>query len=104
MDEPTRTPMQIAREVLKEAQADGIVRDFALRVGGRATVYPAFGGYGKFYTTSSLDTLTLLSRLRKEFEGSQEERCAFCGEKDVIFHDGLRCVMCAEADEAKETL
>ncbi len=60
-----RTPQQILRKVLRDAMDEGIINAFAVRAGGRATVYPAVGG-GKYYTTSTLDTLTLLERLRAE--------------------------------------
>lgn len=61
----SRTPMQIARQALKEAKAEGLVKDFAVRKAGRATVYPLAGG-GKYYTEHVLDTLALLDRLRGE--------------------------------------
>jgi hypothetical protein len=73
MRSPARSPRQIAKDVLIAAKAAGIVRDYVLRGGGRATIYwgpraqlESFGnpdghrGPGKSYTTSALDTLRIL--------------------------------------------
>lgn len=62
---PGRSTKQIARDALNAAKAEGIVRDFDVRNGGRATIYPAHGG-GKFYTTSALDTLTVIEQIRRD--------------------------------------
>lgn len=56
----TRTPRQFASRALIAAQRQGVILDFEVRRGGRATVYLKRGG--KMYTTSTLDTLALLKR------------------------------------------
>jgi hypothetical protein len=52
------------REELKRAVADGVIAEFALRKGGRATIYRV-DQRTKTYTESTLDTLTELSKERK---------------------------------------
>jgi hypothetical protein len=63
----TRSTKQIARDALKAAKAEGVIRDFAVRDGGRATIYPAHTR-GKYYTTSTLDTLAIIEQIRFEAE------------------------------------
>lgn len=53
------------RDELKRASSDGVIGGFALRAGGRATIY-APDRSRKWYTTSTLETLATLSRLRGE--------------------------------------
>jgi len=52
------------REELKRAVADGVIAEFVLRKGGRATIYRV-DQRTKTYTESTLDTLTELSKERK---------------------------------------
>lgn len=49
------------RAMLKDAKAKGFIRDFALRPGGRATIYSA-RERTKHYTTSTLDTMASLQK------------------------------------------
>lgn len=49
------------RAMLKEAKEQGLIRDFALRPGGRATIYNV-GERTKIYTTSTLDTMAALRK------------------------------------------
>lgn len=61
----SRTPQQIVRQSLKAAKEQGVIRDFALRAGGRATIYFADGTVKagmKSYTNNSLETLAMLHR------------------------------------------
>jgi chromosome segregation and condensation protein ScpB len=57
-----RTPRQIARDALEEALTRGVITDYAVRPGGRATIYV---DGGKFYTEHTLDTLATLKRIEK---------------------------------------
>jgi len=52
------------REELKRAVSDGVIAEFVLRKGGRATIYRV-DQRTKCYTESTLDTLTELSKERK---------------------------------------
>jgi UDP-N-acetylmuramyl tripeptide synthase len=58
----TRSQSQMAREVLKLAKEQGVVREYAVRPGGRATIYPT-EGRGKFYAANVLDVLAILKQL-----------------------------------------
>jgi hypothetical protein len=66
--ESPRSAKQIARDALRAAKAEGVVRDFAVRDGGRATIYRP--GRGKYYTENALDTLAVIDELRDERDAS----------------------------------
>lgn len=59
----TRTPKEIAQQACKAAKEAGLIADYSVRAGGRATIYfaPDSDRDGKTYTTSALDTLAVLS-------------------------------------------
>jgi hypothetical protein len=64
-----RTPQQITRQFLKAAKESGVIKDFTLRTGGKATIYYADSSDNagqKTYTKNALDTLTVLSVLSNE--------------------------------------
>lgn len=62
--ESVRSEVQIARDALKQAKATGLIRDFAVRAGGRATIYHV-DRPTKAYTTSTLDTLAHLRHIEE---------------------------------------
>ena len=59
----SETVQRNLRRELRQAVYDGVIGGFSLRPGGRATIYAVEGGV-KWYTTSTLETLAMLSRLR----------------------------------------
>lgn len=63
-----RDSRQIARAALKGAKEQGVIKDFAVRKYGRATIYIQGG---KFYTEHVLDTLQHLKNLG--FNPNKEE-------------------------------
>jgi hypothetical protein len=69
----TRELQAKLRAILKDAVARGFIKDFALRSGGRATIYHVEDAT-KSYTTGTLDTMTHLRRCGwdpSEFDGGE---------------------------------